>query len=199
MMKKQSLAPTMKDVAREAGVALGTVSKVVNGIPVGEEYKIRVEKAIKMLDYRVNSYAQGMKAGRTFTAALLIPNTREPFFAALTYQINLAFLRRKYRMLLCCTEFDPSLEQEYVQMVQQNNVDGIIGLTYHTGLVIEEERLLCRLTVPWDRNFYAWPLIILQEGNWQQKSWLTLAAKGLPFCVQALPWSTNRTNGRRDF
>ncbi len=138
MMKKQSLAPTMKDVAREAGVALGTVSKVVNGIPVGEEYKIRVEKAIKMLDYRVNSYAQGMKAGRTFTAALLIPNTREPFFAALTYQINLAFLRRKYRMLLCCTEFDPSLEQEYVQMVQQNNVDGIIGLTYHTGLVIEE-------------------------------------------------------------
>lgn len=37
--------PTMKDVAQEAGVALGTVSKVVNGIPVGEEYRVRVEKA----------------------------------------------------------------------------------------------------------------------------------------------------------
>lgn len=138
IMKKLSSAPTMKDVAREAGVALGTVSKVINGIPVGEEYKKRVESAVKKLDYRINSYAQGMKAGRTFTAALLIPNTREPFFADLTYQINLVFLRRKYRMLLCCTESDPSLEQEYVNMVQQNKADGIIALTYNTGLVIEE-------------------------------------------------------------
>ena len=57
-MKKKSTAPTMKDVAREAGVALGTVSKVVNGLPVGESYKKRVEDAIKKLDYQVNSYAQ---------------------------------------------------------------------------------------------------------------------------------------------
>ena len=42
-MKKESSAPTMKDVAREAGVALGTVSKVVNGLPVGDSYKLRVE------------------------------------------------------------------------------------------------------------------------------------------------------------
>ena len=43
MMKKENQAPTMKDVAREAGVALGTVSKVVNDLPVGESYRIRVE------------------------------------------------------------------------------------------------------------------------------------------------------------
>ena len=35
----KSTAPTMKDVAKEAGVSLGTVSKVVNGIPVGEEHR----------------------------------------------------------------------------------------------------------------------------------------------------------------
>lgn len=40
-MAKQSSAPTMKDVAKEAGVSLGTVSKVINGIPVGEEYRKR--------------------------------------------------------------------------------------------------------------------------------------------------------------
>ena len=39
---------------------------------------------------------------------------------------------------LCCTEFDSSLEQEYVNMVQQNKADGIITMTYNTGLVIEE-------------------------------------------------------------
>lgn len=137
-MKKENHAPTMKDVAREAGVALGTVSKVVNGLPVGETYKIRVEDAIRRLNYQVNSYAQGLKASKTYTVALLIPNTQEPFYAALTYQINLALLRRNYRMLLCSTDFDSELEQKYVSMAQQNKVDGIIGLTYNPKLVVEE-------------------------------------------------------------
>ena len=44
--------PTMKDVAQEAGVALGTVSKVFNGLPVGEEYRARVEDAAKRLGYK---------------------------------------------------------------------------------------------------------------------------------------------------
>lgn len=137
-MKKENSAPTMKDVAKEAGVALGTVSKVVNGIPVGDPYRIRVEEAIKKLNYQVNSYAQGLKANKTYTVALLIPNTQSPFFATLVYHINLALLKRKYKMLLCCTDFDLSLEQEYVTMARQNKVDGIIGLTYNPHLIIED-------------------------------------------------------------
>lgn len=137
-MRKENHTPTMKDVAREAGVALGTVSKVVNGIPVGDSYKLRVEDAIRKLNYQVNSYAQGLKASKTYTVALLIPNTLDPFFAALAHHINIALLRRKYRMLLCCTEYDQTSEQEYVTMVQQNKVDGIIGLTYNPNLIVEE-------------------------------------------------------------
>ena len=138
-MGKQNCVPTMKDVAREAGVAIGTVSKVVNNLPVREQYRIRVERAIKKLDYQVNSYAQGMKSAKTYTAALLIPNTKEPYFASLACEINLALLHRKYRMLLCCTESDFSREQEYIKMVQQNKTDGIIVLTYNTGFAIGEE------------------------------------------------------------
>lgn len=137
-MKKKNSAPTMKDVALEAGVALGTVSKVINGLPVGESYRIRVEDAIKKLDYHVNSYAQGLKANKTYTVALLIPNTYHPYFGKLAYQINLSLLKRNYRMLLCSTEYDPGLEQEYVKMVQQNKVDGIIGLTYNPDLQVDE-------------------------------------------------------------
>lgn len=127
----------MKDVAREAGVALGTVSKVVNGIPVGESYRLRVEEAIKKLNYQVNSYAQGLKANKTYTVALLLPNTEDPFFASLAYHINLSLLKRRYRMLLCCT-VNSDQEQEYITMAQQNKVDGIIGLTYNPNLQIEE-------------------------------------------------------------
>lgn len=128
----------MKDVALEAGVALGTVSKVINGLPVGESYRIRVEEAIQKLNYQINSYAQGLKASKTYTVALLIPNTLNPFFAKLAYQINLSLLKRKYRMLLCCTDYDPNAEQEYITMAQQNKVDGIIGLTYNPNLHVME-------------------------------------------------------------
>lgn len=137
-MKKERTAPTMKDVAREAGVALGTVSKVVNGLPVGDAYRIRVEEAVRKLNYRVNSYAQGLKANKTYTVALLIPNTDTPYFASLTNHINQALLKRNYRMLLCCTGPDHSMEQEYITMVQQNKVDGIIALTYNPGLTVGE-------------------------------------------------------------
>lgn len=136
-MRTKNSAPTMKDVAIEAGVALGTVSKVINGLPVGESYKIRVEDAIRKLDYHVNSYAQGLKASKTYTVALLIPSTYHPYFGKLAYQINLSLLKRNYRMLLCSTEYNPGLEQEYVTMAQQNKVDGIIGLTYNPNLKVD--------------------------------------------------------------
>ena len=137
-MKKENQTPTMKDVAKEAGVALGTVSKVVNGLPVGDPYKTKVEEAIKKLNYQVNTYAQGLKASKTYTVAFLIPNTIDPFFASLAHHINMALSGRKYRMLLCCTDFDPASEQEYVNMAQRGKVDGIIGLTYNPDLMIEE-------------------------------------------------------------
>lgn len=137
-MKPENSTPTMKDVAAEAGVALGTVSKVVNGLPVGDSYRIRVEDAIKKLNYQVNSYAQGLKANKTHTIALLIPNTSQPFYASLVHHINVSLLKRKYRMLLCSTDYNSDLEQEYITMAQQNKVDGIIGLTYNPDLVIEE-------------------------------------------------------------
>ena len=136
--KGQTSEPTMKDVAKEAGVALGTVSKVVNGLPVGESYRIRVENAIQKLNYQVNGYAQGLRADKTHTVVLLIPNTEEPFYASLAYHINLTLLKQNYRMLLCSTDYDSNSEQEYIAMAQQIKVDGIIGLTYNPNLVISK-------------------------------------------------------------
>ena len=83
MRRKQ--AATMSDVAREAGVALGTVSRVINGRPVGESYRLRVEAAVKKLDYRVNASAKALKSSRSGFIALIIPNTVTPFFALLTH------------------------------------------------------------------------------------------------------------------
>lgn len=133
-MVKQNSAPTMKDVAREAGVALGTVSKVVNGIPVGDDYRVRVEEAIEKLDYRVNSYAKGLRSNKTFLVAVVVPNLVSPFFVRLVSAINKCLAARNYRMLFYATDYDPQQEQELILLAEQQKVDGIICLTYSPTL-----------------------------------------------------------------
>ncbi len=128
------MAATMKDVAREANVALGTVSKVINGIPVGESYRLRVEAAIEKLDYRVNTYARGLKSNRTYTVAVVVPNMTNPYFCKVVNCLNKALAQRDYQMLVCCTDYDPVQEQEYVAMAEQKKVDGIICLSYNPKL-----------------------------------------------------------------
>lgn len=137
-MLRQNSAPTMKDVAREAGVALGTVSKVINGIPVGEAYRVRVEEAIKKLNYQINSYAKGLRSNRTFTIAVMVPNLISPFFCGLVNCMHQSLARRGYRMLLCATDYDPEQEQAYVSMAEQQKVDGIICLSYNPQLRVSE-------------------------------------------------------------
>ena len=124
-------APTMKDVAREAGVALGTVSKVFNGIPVGDSYRIKVEAAARKLGYQVNQYARGLRANKTYTVAVILPGVDHPFFASLAQHLCTSLAQRDHRMLLYVTASRPDMEQLCVNMVRQNRVDGIIGLTYN--------------------------------------------------------------------
>ena len=135
---KQSAAPTMKDVAREAGVSLGTVSKVINGIPVGESYRLRVERAAQRLGYMVNNYARGLKTNRTNCVALLLPSLRHPFFAALADEVVACLTRRGYRCILMITNFDPEAEHKCFVMVRQNKADGILALTYSARLTVDE-------------------------------------------------------------
>ena len=128
----------MKDVAREAGVSLGTVSKVMNGIPVGESYRRRVEAAARKLAYQVNSYARGLKTNRTNTAAILMPSLMHPFYASLTDELTACLMRRDYRPILMITNYDIEAEQKCITLVRQNKVDGIIGLTYNPHLEVDE-------------------------------------------------------------
>ncbi len=130
------MASTMKDVAREANVALGTVSKVINGIPVGEPYRLRVQAAIEKLDYRVNTYARGLKSNRTFTVAVVVPNMTQPYFCRVVDCLNRSLAQRGYQMLVCCTDYDAAKEQEYVTMAEQKKVDGIICLSYNPQLSV---------------------------------------------------------------
>lgn len=130
-------APTMKDVAREAGVALGTVSKVFNGIPVGERYRLKVEEAAKRLGYQVNEYARGLKTNKTYVVAVVLPQADHPFFSVLLQHICGELAKRGYRTQLYLTGFDPEREKECIRLVRQHKVDGIIGLTFSPELEVD--------------------------------------------------------------
>ena len=144
-------APTMKDVAREAGVSLGTVSKVINGIPVGEQYRRKVEAAAKKLGYQVNNYARGLKTNKTYCVALVMPSLRHPFFAMLTDELTNCLLRNGYRSLLMITNSDSVAEKHCFTLAQQNKIDGIIALSYSPNLEVDDSVPVVTI----DRHFSA--------------------------------------------
>lgn len=144
-------APTMKDVAREAGVSLGTVSKVINGIPVGEHYRKRVEAAAKKLGYQVNNYARGLKTNKTYCIALVMPSLRHPFFAMLTDELTSCLMRYGYRSLLMITNYDSTAEKHCFMLAQQNKIDGIIALSYSPDLEVDDSVPVVTI----DRHFSA--------------------------------------------
>ena len=194
-MKRKESAPTMKDVAREAGVALGTVSKVFNNIPVGEDYRKRVEEAARRLGYQVNSYARGLKTSKTYSAALILPDITTPFFSSLAQAVCQELAARHYKTILSLTAFDPEAEQRCIQMVQQNKVDGIIGLTYNPELKVDPDLPYVSI----DRYFNPSVPCVSSDnfsgGKLAAEKLLNWAAPGRCSCASAPRSPVSRTSG----
>ncbi|MBR2822912.1 MAG: substrate-binding domain-containing protein [Clostridia bacterium] len=130
---------TMKDVAREAGVAPGTVSRVVNGIPVGKSYQRSVEKAIEKLDYHINRQAQALRSNQNNFVEVILPNLYNPFYSTLADCLGRELTRHSQQMLMCLTRGDPDLEQACMLLPQQQPVNGVICLTDHSDLRIPND------------------------------------------------------------
>lgn len=111
-------------------MAVGTVSKVLNGQYVREMNRMKVENSIKKLGYQMNFYARGLKTRNTYTVAAIVPEIVNPFFATWIYNIEQELYRNGYKMLLCNTQGTIEKEEYYFRMAEQNKVDGIICVTY---------------------------------------------------------------------
>src|SRR6266478_9684438 len=76
------MAVRLKDIARDLGVSVVTVSKVLRGnTDIGDETRRRVLKRMKELNYQPNMMARGLASGRTYTIGLVVPDLVHPFFA----------------------------------------------------------------------------------------------------------------------
>ena len=122
---------TMKDVAQRAGVGVGTVSRVINRVPgVKESTLIKVNQAIKELNYIPDEYARGLKTKSSRTIALILPSVWYPFFSEFAYYVEKRLGKENYKLLLCNSNGNPAEEAKYIKMLKQNKIDAIIAITY---------------------------------------------------------------------
>jgi LacI family transcriptional regulator len=118
---------TMNDVARLADVSIATVSHVINGTRfVSPERVERVQSAMYELGYTPDATARSLRVGRTDTVGLVIPDTSNPFFAALARWIEEAGFEAGYTTILANSDERPDREYRYVSTLVSKRVDGLI-------------------------------------------------------------------------
>lgn len=118
----------IKDVARYAGVGVGTVSRMINESGyVSEETRKKIQEAMEALDYTPNELARNLYRKRSGIIAVLVPNVSNPFFAAFIDGVEAALYREGFKVMLCNTAKDAGAESEYLDMLKRHIVDGVIS------------------------------------------------------------------------
>lgn len=123
----KSQAPTLVDVAREAGVSLKTASRVLNHSKnVSEDKVIRVKEVMERLGYRPNELARGLKAQRSAAIGMIVPNLSDPFTANAVRGLQEVARENGYVVILASSDGDPDLERSEIQTLVGRQIDGLV-------------------------------------------------------------------------
>jgi DNA-binding LacI/PurR family transcriptional regulator len=117
----------IKDVAKLAGVSVGTVSKYLNNPQnLKDDTRAKVEDAIRQLQYQPSPLARSMRTGKTNTIAVIAPDIVNPFFAEIYDSIRMASVNSGYTPILYTTEDNPETLKAYLTDISARQLDGII-------------------------------------------------------------------------
>lgn len=120
----------MKDVAREAGVSIGTVSHFLNNRRVRPDAETKIKAAIKKLQYVRNNTARDLKTKASRYVVFVLPTVWSPYFSELTFWIQKQLDEYGYQAILCISENDYHKEASFVTMAAEQRVAGIISVSY---------------------------------------------------------------------
>ena len=124
--------PTIKDVAKKAGVSVTTVSRVLNNRGyISDATRKKVHQAMKELNYQPNELARSLYRQKSNIIGLIVPTVSHPFFGELVSSIEYYAFKVGYKILLCNSHLEQEKEKDYIDMLRRNQVDGII-LGSHT-------------------------------------------------------------------
>jgi len=119
--------PTVLDVAKRAGVAPITVSRVINNSGyISQATRERVEAAVKELRYVPNTIARGLRSKRTRTLALVVTDITNPYFTLMARGVEDAAGDANYTVIYCNTDESETKEEKYVNLLAQRQVDGVL-------------------------------------------------------------------------
>jgi DNA-binding LacI/PurR family transcriptional regulator len=119
--------PTIREVARLAGVSVGTVSHVIsNSVPVSEELTARVNSAIRALDYHPNHIARSLKTSQSRTLGIIIPNITIHFFPRVVRGAESAVWEHDYSLITLTTDDDLARQNGAISLLRSKRVDGIL-------------------------------------------------------------------------
>jgi len=128
------MVPTIKDVARRAGVSVTSVSKVINNRPqVSVETRAKVLAAIEELEYSPNQNARGLVGGQTSTIGLLLPSLENPIFAQAAKGVEASAARHGYQVILGDFDEDLTKEARFLVVLRARRVEGVISVGFRRG------------------------------------------------------------------
>ena len=114
----------LKDIARDLGVSVVTVSKVLrNHEDISDETRERVLKRIKELNYQPNPVARALVTGRTHLAGFVVPDLVHSFFAQLAKGISRTLRENGYGLVIASSEEDPELERQEIRQMLMRRLD----------------------------------------------------------------------------
>lgn len=122
------MPPTIREVARQAGVSVSTVSRVLNDYPyVSAEARRRVIAAMKRLDYRPDMAARSMRTGASRAVGFVIPDITNPVFAGIAKGADEVLHERGYSLVLAHSGNDAAHEAEQIAMLFHRRLEGLIA------------------------------------------------------------------------
>lgn len=159
------MRPKLIDVATLAGVSKGTVSRVINKKGyISEKTKLKVEKAIKELNYYPNEVARSVSSQKSFVIGVIIPTINNPFWGEIIYYIERKLNEYSYKLMLCNSLNDIEKENKYLELLLSNQVDGLIVGSYNSDMV---DYNIPRLPIVAIDNYLSKNIPIVSSDNYQ--------------------------------
>ena len=119
---------TLADIAEKAGVSKATVSRVLNNRPegVGQATRARIQQIVEATGFQPSGVARGLATGKSRTVGLIIPDIANPYFPMLVRGVEMALSKAGYSLFLCNSACSILKEKDYVQLLMEKGVDGVI-------------------------------------------------------------------------
>lgn len=117
---------TIKDLARETGLGIATISSYLNGGSVRAQNAQKIEAAIRKLDFAVNETARSLKTSRTMTIGIVVPELQSNFFAKIISEAEDIFRHHGYSVIVSDCRTDRAREREVVDFFLRKRVDGLL-------------------------------------------------------------------------